>query len=561
MKALKNLPKTLDETYDRIFTIIPTEERLFVHHVLRWIAYHNDLWNGDGMPCEVLIQAAGTSTVMINGQPNERSYDQDTLREICGCLIEVSSREIQVLDGTVCFTCSSVAFAHYTVLEYLESGRMSKSALTYYDAVEELRKEKLIEITMSEAQSIESQKLWITESAVDHHRVIEAVYSNFTNYCAVLSILSLYRFADCICRQSLLTWLAVDFLNPSKSHFEDTVMIASGMEQETNFSALTGGMAMHTMFWDIEWNPDVDTNARHIYLLLLLYDCRPVYKSLIENILQRKDYRHLLQSRLSFRMLTTFSLSYREQDAVGNLLFEGSIIEVIVQRSGSYRDNVSFLMEIGAELFDPSVVLLLSIGTQDFEEDCGLTQHLLELEADPNLTSYIVTPLQIATYRLDFDGVSMLLKYGAHPNSTGYDDGVAWKQDTIMSYLSHLHGASPLRILRKYRYITPQTEKEHYYLWILEARKELEELLLQYGAEEISSTPEAASEEVKYDTLGWKEWAMTSPQTRARTISNIDDYSLNPPANTPNNTEKSLSGVDNSSDNDILPAFLTKILN
>src|ERR1051326_1866906 len=45
--ALANLPKTLDETYERIFLQIPKEDREFVHHALKWIYYHNELLAGD----------------------------------------------------------------------------------------------------------------------------------------------------------------------------------------------------------------------------------------------------------------------------------------------------------------------------------------------------------------------------------------------------------------------------------------------------------------------------------------------------------------------------------
>ena len=290
------------------------------------------------------------------------------------------------------------------------------------------------------------------------------------------------------------------------------------------------GLATESKFWDINWNPGVNTKSKHLYLLLLLCHHSRVYASLVKNVLQREDYRHLLQSRLSFEIEALFSLSYREHGVNDYLLFEGSIFEILIQQLFMYREDVAFWMEIDAELFDPSVALLMSIRDNGLWDDGASTKRLLELEADPNMTGYMVTPLQIATYCLNFDEVSFLLKYGAYPNSTGCNDGVAWKQGTMMSYLNHLHGASPLRILRKYTYIRDLLEAEG----ILEKRQKLEELLLQYGAEEICSTPEAALDEVKYGTPGWKEWAMASPLTRAGTISMIDDSYPDSSADTSN---------------------------
>ena len=45
-KALKDLPKTLDETYDRVLLTLPEEDQQFVHHALQLILYHNNLYGG-----------------------------------------------------------------------------------------------------------------------------------------------------------------------------------------------------------------------------------------------------------------------------------------------------------------------------------------------------------------------------------------------------------------------------------------------------------------------------------------------------------------------------------
>ena len=561
LKALKNLPETLDETYDRIFTLIPKEERLFVHHLLRWIAHHNELWNEDAMPCEILIQAATASTVVLTGEKNEYFYDQDTLREICGCLIEISPMVFLPVTTGPQYTYNSVKFAHYTVFEYLESGRSSRSASADHGAVEEISKEYLLEITLSEAQSVKSEELLSTEPWPDCYQIVEAVVSSFTNYCMMSGILSLYEWPDNICRHSVLSRLAVGFLDPSKPHFEITVMIASELGYK---QALFAGCDLKGIWdWSIEWNPEVTTDAKHIYFLLLLGEASERNTTLIKNFLQEKDHKSLLQSRLRFRKSTLFEVSYR-QDGDTSILFDGSILEVLTQEHFKYEHIIPFLMEICAGLFDPSVVLMqLNTGFRPEIDDHRnfVIQRLLELGADPNLTDYIVMPLQIATYRLNFEEARILLENGARPNSTGCSDGVAWEKDTTMSYLNHLHGASPLRILRKYTYISSETKKCYNPEEILRLRKKIEELLLQYGAEEISATPQAAADEVPYDTPEWREWAMASPRTQASTISKTDDHRPDPSADAPTITEYLLSRPDNSSDNEALPAFLTKILN
>ena len=78
-KALKSLPKTLDETYEMILLAIPHEDLVVVSHILQWISYHNKLYHGQGIPCEVLIQAVGKSTAELTTDGLERFYDNDVL--------------------------------------------------------------------------------------------------------------------------------------------------------------------------------------------------------------------------------------------------------------------------------------------------------------------------------------------------------------------------------------------------------------------------------------------------------------------------------------------------
>ena len=125
-KALRNLPKSLDETYDRIFLTIPEEDRPFVYHALQWIRFHNKLYGGRGIPVEVLIQAAEKSLVRLTASHLERFHDMETIRELCGCLINITmEKSIYHSNSSVIPSVLAVSFAHYLVREYLDSSRMS----------------------------------------------------------------------------------------------------------------------------------------------------------------------------------------------------------------------------------------------------------------------------------------------------------------------------------------------------------------------------------------------------------------------------------------------------
>ena len=121
LNALANLPRTLDETYERIFLGIPDDDRLFVHHVLKWIYYYNDgraVYTSDGFPCSILLQAIERSTSHLSNGRQDFLYDEEALRELCGCLIVITSN-IELFGLRTAAAVQTVTFAHYTVLEIL----------------------------------------------------------------------------------------------------------------------------------------------------------------------------------------------------------------------------------------------------------------------------------------------------------------------------------------------------------------------------------------------------------------------------------------------------------
>lgn len=484
-KALKNLPKTLDETYDRIFLAVPEEERLFVEHALRWIAYHNQLYEGQGMPCEVLIQATEASMLSLTGNRNDRFYDQDTLREVCGCLIDISPEDLLDIEGNHLHTYIAVSFAHYTVREYLDSTRISNAVLGYHTIGEGDLKDRFLEITLSEAQHIESSELWeLDTNLTDNSDVIQAVDSRFNIYCVVSALLSLYTSSSQICRHSTLTALAIDLLDPSLPHFSTMEAAALSIERATPLFP-KGGLRWDKFIWATEWHPDTNTELKHLYNLLLLTERHREYLSLARTFLQGKDLKSLLQAQMCFRKEWLYAFPI---DRVRTYVFKGSLIETYAQLAGRSVYAFKLLMEVGAGSFDPSIALLLYIRSHmhsvhfDCDGFCPL-QRLLELGADPNLRGYRITPLQIATFTSDYEGVEMLLKAGAMPNDTGSADGVIWQKGSVMHGLNHLHGASPLRVCRDFE-VFPRSI---YRKAGANDQKKIEALLLYHGAEAFST--------------------------------------------------------------------------
>ncbi|KAK1675126.1 hypothetical protein BDP55DRAFT_158691 [Colletotrichum godetiae] len=130
---LKNLPKTLNETYDRIFDIIPEEDRQVVASALDWICFHYKLFRGPSIHvgCKLLLEAIKGDLNRQNLSIRDYRYDVEFFRESCGCLITVTLDGDNIFDGHEKFV---VSFSHYTVMEYLAiSTRFSAESSFYLD--------------------------------------------------------------------------------------------------------------------------------------------------------------------------------------------------------------------------------------------------------------------------------------------------------------------------------------------------------------------------------------------------------------------------------------------
>ena len=481
-KALKNLPKTLDETYDAILLAMPQEELVIVNHILQWISYHNELHNGEGIPCEILIQAVGESTAELAVDGLERFYDNDTLRELCGCLIKIVSEEKVELNIGLRRTTLTASFAHYTVREYLDSSRPKNSIVSFTVRQEGLR-QKFLGIILSEAQHIESNELWeLKNASVDPSDALGVVYRSLSVYSVVSAILSLYEWPTEISQHDMLCAMAIELLDPSKPHFESLKCAASSIDVSLPFFSAN---ILHagTQFWHIQWHPET-SNMAAVNLLHLLLLAEEVSKCLLfaEKFLQAKDTRDFLQARLRFERQVWVTL----EDCAESYLLDGSIIEIYAQIEAANARSFKLLLDYGAGLFDCSKILLLHISSHKHDPeygcqgDCQL-RRLLELGADPTSRSCRITPLQIAVISGDLDGVSILLDAGADPNDTGSSEGTLWEDGTLMSRFNHLDGASALNICRKFGSDLDESQDR---LWRDPNFEKIEGILLRYRAQD-----------------------------------------------------------------------------
>ncbi|KAM7202249.1 hypothetical protein V8F33_002966 [Rhypophila sp. PSN 637] len=123
-KALRELPRDLDETYARILGEIPEDYNTVARNVFVWLYGYSQtagfIHNFGDLPTSLPVQAINFQHHSPS-QPGAcpSSIELSKIDEICGCLITVNSTN-QTPD---CGYYDGVTFLHYTVLEFLLSDR------------------------------------------------------------------------------------------------------------------------------------------------------------------------------------------------------------------------------------------------------------------------------------------------------------------------------------------------------------------------------------------------------------------------------------------------------
>ena len=127
-RALKQLPKTLDQTYDRILLNIPEEDRQMARSALLWLAYSKR-----PLYLEEVAEAAALSPESCTLDRQDRISDPHDIIDICSSLVTSTPETMESRRGRSAWVQNHpnqewelLRFSHFYVKEYLISDRIMK---------------------------------------------------------------------------------------------------------------------------------------------------------------------------------------------------------------------------------------------------------------------------------------------------------------------------------------------------------------------------------------------------------------------------------------------------
>lgn len=471
--ALKTLPKTLYETYERILLGIPETDRYLARRALLYICGHQK-WGESSveMSTELLEQA-----IFYNIEGELTMDDCYALREICGCLVVFSSYR-----GSK----GLVTFAHYTVQEFLFSYHIannSDSELCFFALSEAVVYQEFAKMILEVASGAVEKKCFNNPSA------------DSTNFLLRWSLLTVKCLLDAY--QEVSTGL----VKPVHSDLLELFLKAID-PGGTNYSYLVDIYTMHNSNLEsVYFHNDISTNETSpkasqdiLQFAALAIDQFPF---LLRAFLRDRDAEVLLNTHVVYTPLKYIEMpTGLRRAASGRILSELAYMED--ERVGGVCTAPS--IEALSSVF-PLTDLLAYCSAIHYHETMCMKQNdmswstwcmlksLLDKGADPDTHEYAMTPLQLAVERWDYEGVKALLEHNADPNAIGIANG---KMPSGLGVKNRWSCASPLYINRVAEYALEGTLEGAYLSTCgrgTHRRQKIEKLLLEYGAEEFFRTP------------------------------------------------------------------------
>jgi hypothetical protein len=526
--ALANLPRTLDETYEGVFERIPEDSRLFVQHVLHWMSTHQsihqaipgvqrassvnfspiDIPNNPDIPCDLLFQVVQESLASENSDDamllSGYVLDEELLRELCGCLITVTNYPIRGPDFTK--DMPVVSFAHYTVVEFLESRRIRGSLAAPF-ALD--RKRVVIEhATVLLRRAVASANRWNSELP---QRPGPDYYADFDRYCVQSTALLLHWQPRMLDSCEATSWMGpvVQLLETPVpqigSYFWYNYRILHNLENPVA-PAIRAFRQTFTLKMLSTAEPHLESLLRMVQVEARGYLAQTFLTTLGRTL---GDLAHKIDVEFHpgeiLRPRTASFPSHEDLDAhsLEPLRFRGSILEFSAQLLPESFTQVQpgqslyEILDLATGHFDPSTVMLLAIpghrhpssyadpGTQCW--GCLLLRKLLRLGAKSTVPGFAVGSLQIAAAFRDLESVTLLLEAGVDPNDVGDLCGDIGTPETgpMLEWFQCARGRSPLNMIKdRHLSIARELDLSPSTTEYDPARGKIETILVQYGAKD-----------------------------------------------------------------------------
>ncbi|KAB5571829.1 hypothetical protein GE09DRAFT_644721 [Coniochaeta sp. 2T2.1] len=380
--ALDDLPETLDDTYERILSVIPREHAQLVRKTLLMLCSRVKFpWALGSVVSSELLTVLLTTEEGYLGDPYEIPYDTDALRDICGCLIRVTCRMEE-----------TVNMAHYTVAEYILSPRCAAS--------------------MAQAVSFFS----ISPSELVH-QYGQLILRAFTA-CAQLP----GRLGDKLNRYDLARTCLYFLSFLSGREPEDWTT----REERDLLPLIWEFTALNDVWVDRDAYPaevqrsiaPYREHRKDLYIFLKLFIADLPWLA-IRSLEQSNWLRSLLGFNVpcdEHAVSARYCLHFPCTVIHSRLLQQMDPTSFLILSLGGHYDL--FRCALGNTEGDPNA----SAG-YEWDPNCSINV-ALDRGADPNCLLYGMTPLQLAVQRFDEHAVLLLLEHGADANLVAAHDGV-----------------------------------------------------------------------------------------------------------------------------------------
>jgi ankyrin repeat protein len=373
--ALQELPKTLDETYDRILTRIPDEYCNEAHSILQWIAYS---------ACPMSLSEVAEA-IVINPQsqrfsPDDRLFDIRYVLEICSSLLTLSQEKVRRYDRHVTRSGKDdlryarpmlegdedreLRLAHYSVKEYLVSDRIKLGPASKFHISENEAHELMTKASLTYLSTFD-QPISISWSTAASFPLIQYAGRYWAWHYRAMSN-----------ETESITSLAMSFLDTSTSHCFSNWLKITDPDSES---------------WDLNLGTWTCEYGQPLYYVALLG-----LTSLTERMIKAGSNIHAIGGHHKYALCAASYAGHKE--VVRLLLENGADIDCIDDNTSNTENSA----------------LMLAIDQGHEEVACLFLEKGININFD-SPGAYGTNALEIAATRGNESLVKLLLDHGAEP--------------------------------------------------------------------------------------------------------------------------------------------------